>query len=182
MSSEILYCENCKQPFCETCVGSSRWCSEECEKIANHEDEEEEEEEYNSEISGGTRWVTLTREFIKLHSGTTGNAWTKKQLAVLRVPWPPPKGWLNSLIGKKISIEDAKLFAALQNKPQPIISLAVVMEKEQLYWHSDCIEKIYSLDEAEREVEKLRVEAPGVGWAYERCDNCKHHHIFRLPG
>lgn len=38
------------------------------------------------------------------------NGWTAAQLAVLNVPWPPPKGWKKALIGREIDDMTAKAF------------------------------------------------------------------------
>lgn len=48
--------------------------------------------------------VTLTGEL--LHSLATGNnkaGWTRAQLKILGVKWPPKKGWLTRKIGDKIT-------------------------------------------------------------------------------
>ena len=41
--------------------------------------------------------VVLTKELIKA-ARTTNGGLTKKQLAAIGVPWPPPKGWQESKI------------------------------------------------------------------------------------
>jgi hypothetical protein len=40
------------------------------------------------------------------------SGWTRAQLAVLGIPWPPPKGWRANLIGRLISEDTAEEFAA----------------------------------------------------------------------
>lgn len=43
----------------------------------------------------------VTSEWIHAHSSRAGG-WTAKQLALLGVAWPPQKGWIGTLVGKKI--------------------------------------------------------------------------------
>ena len=43
----------------------------------------------------------IEEDIKRLRTGRGG--WTRKQLAGLGVPWPPPKGWKNKLLGKKIT-------------------------------------------------------------------------------
>jgi hypothetical protein len=60
------------------------------------------------------KWLV---ENTTLRSRGTGRcAWTKAQLEVVGVDWPPLKGWKNRIIGKKISIEDALRFKNYANK------------------------------------------------------------------
>lgn len=56
--------------------------------------------------------MVITREWIGQHA--TGEAgWTRKQLAVLGVSWPPMKGWRSRLIGTRVSPEVAQAFERL---------------------------------------------------------------------
>ena len=49
--------------------------------------------------------ITLTSE--NLHQlGTNNCGFTKAQIEALGFNWPPKKGWLKSLIGKTMSIEE----------------------------------------------------------------------------
>ena len=53
--------------------------------------------------------VVVTREFIM--SGRSPNgAWTRAQLALIGVPWPPVNGWISGVIGTRLSQSDASLF------------------------------------------------------------------------
>lgn len=56
-------------------------------------------------VNSPTR-IRLTRENLHQLSGSpSGDGFTKKQLELLGFPWPPPKGWLTSLIGTEIERE-----------------------------------------------------------------------------
>ena len=56
--------------------------------------------------------MKVTREFIL--SGKSGaGGWTKRQLQILGVGWPPPKRWMKRVEGKTISDSAAKEFIAL---------------------------------------------------------------------
>jgi hypothetical protein len=56
--------------------------------------------------------MKLTREII--HSaGTRGEGFNRAQLALLKVPWPPQKGWLANLVGQEVSDEDWQLILRL---------------------------------------------------------------------
>jgi hypothetical protein len=55
--------------------------------------------------------VTLTAELIhSASSHPSGDGFTKEQLAVLGISWPPSKGWLSALIGQTIPLEKFTLF------------------------------------------------------------------------
>lgn len=56
--------------------------------------------------------MLITREWIKKH-GTGENGWTRKQLVVLGVQWPPEKGWLSTLVGRWIDADVAQAFERL---------------------------------------------------------------------
>lgn len=57
--------------------------------------------------------IILTKELIhSASSHPSGDGFTKAQLAVLGISWPPKTGWLNALIGKSVPSET---FAAFQN-------------------------------------------------------------------
>lgn len=56
-----------------------------------------------------TLMLTLTHELIE--SGMTPRgAWTRAQLAVLGVSWPPRRGWKEALVGKQLSESAYGLF------------------------------------------------------------------------
>ncbi|MDG1752587.1 MAG: hypothetical protein P8I03_13140 [Thalassotalea sp.] len=55
--------------------------------------------------------IKLSKELIEM--GRTGNGgYTKKQLKVLGVDWPPAKGWLKAMIGTEIEQEKYDKFVA----------------------------------------------------------------------
>lgn len=47
--------------------------------------------------------MIVTENWIRDNATRGGIGWTKSQLSALGVKWPPPKGWLESLIGKEIT-------------------------------------------------------------------------------
>jgi hypothetical protein len=49
---------------------------------------------------------TVTHQWLMLNQSRR-NAWTADQLQAINVPWPPPRGWMHSAIGREIS-DDAK--------------------------------------------------------------------------
>lgn len=55
------------------------------------------------------RGFVVTREWLHAH-GTAGRGWTRAQLAVLGVTWPPRKGWLSGLRGRVVPLEAARAF------------------------------------------------------------------------
>lgn len=57
--------------------------------------------------------IVLTKELIKA-ARTTNGGLTKKQLAAIGVPWPPPKGWQESKIGTMITKEQLKRFQTIE--------------------------------------------------------------------
>jgi hypothetical protein len=58
--------------------------------------------------------IVVTKEFLLKHR-TINNAWISKQLSLLDVSWPPKKGWIKKVIGKKLSKEDSLLFSNYKN-------------------------------------------------------------------
>lgn len=57
--------------------------------------------------------IILTKELI-IAARTTNGGLTKKQLAAIGVPWPPPKGWQESKIGTMITEEQLKRFQTIE--------------------------------------------------------------------
>jgi hypothetical protein len=56
--------------------------------------------------------VVITNDLIA--AGMTGNGgWTRIQLALIGVSWPPPKGWRRRAIGRRIPKDDAERFVAI---------------------------------------------------------------------
>lgn len=59
--------------------------------------------------------ATITDELL-LEAASDRHGYTRKQLAIIGVPWPPPRGWKRGVVGKPISGEDAKLFVSLKKR------------------------------------------------------------------
>jgi hypothetical protein len=57
--------------------------------------------------------IILTRELLH-HAATKGSGFNKLQFALLNVPFPPRKGWLNELIGLELSLETWERVEALR--------------------------------------------------------------------
>lgn len=55
--------------------------------------------------------VTITDDFIESGKSTAGG-FSKSQLALLGVPWPPVGGWKAEVIGQKITADAASRFLA----------------------------------------------------------------------
>jgi hypothetical protein len=62
--------------------------------------------------------VTVTAELIAAGRSERGG-WSKAQLALLGVPWPPPAGWKAEVIGRAISKPDADRFVQLRGGELP---------------------------------------------------------------
>jgi len=57
--------------------------------------------------------VVVTDELI-LRGRSVGGGWTKAQLALLGVSWPPQKGWKSRVIGQQIADSAADEFINLK--------------------------------------------------------------------
>ncbi|MEO9871177.1 hypothetical protein [Ekhidna sp.] len=53
--------------------------------------------------------MIVTKKFIEEGRSKNGG-WSKKQLELLGISWPPEKGWQDRLNGKEISDENAEQF------------------------------------------------------------------------
>lgn len=58
--------------------------------------------------------VRVTAELIEAGRSARGG-WSKLQLALLRVPWPPPSGWKTTVIGQVLGRVEADRFVALRD-------------------------------------------------------------------
>ena len=60
--------------------------------------------------------ITITKSLI--HSvATLRGGWTREQLEILGVPWPPASGWMDRIIGKKhITAADLSKLTELSDK------------------------------------------------------------------
>ena len=61
--------------------------------------------------------VLVTREFIMQGRSERGG-WTKDQLALLGVTWPPEAGWIQRVVGKEIYAEAASAFVDRDSCPR----------------------------------------------------------------
>jgi hypothetical protein len=62
--------------------------------------------------------VPVTAELIAAGRSQRGG-WSKAQLALLGVPWPPPAGWKGEVIGRAISKAAADRFVELRDEGLP---------------------------------------------------------------
>ncbi len=53
----------------------------------------------------------VDRAFLQAHKAGTGS-WTRKQLEILGVAWPPVKGWTHQTYGKKLTKAQVEAFIA----------------------------------------------------------------------
>jgi hypothetical protein len=58
--------------------------------------------------------VRVTAELIEAGCSRHGG-WTRRQLGLLGVPWPPQHGWKQAAIGRRICASDANYFLALKD-------------------------------------------------------------------
>lgn len=59
--------------------------------------------------------IEITYKLIEDGRSSNGG-WSRYQLALLGVSWPPPLGWQKEVVGRSMSEEDAILFVDLKNK------------------------------------------------------------------
>jgi hypothetical protein len=55
--------------------------------------------------------MIITKDFIEQHK-TVNGAWTRQQLFVLGIQWPPRHGWMRSVIGRELTPEQVAAFIA----------------------------------------------------------------------
>ena len=73
-----------------------------------------------------TGWVRVAREdILRLRSAAGG--WSRAQLALLGVPWPPPAGWLDQLEGSLVS-RDVLRRCGEMRKQRPARDRATTMD------------------------------------------------------
>lgn len=61
----------------------------------------------------GEELVAVTTELIEAGQSDRGG-WSKAQLALLGVSWPPPPGWKGEVIGRLVPQADAERFVQLR--------------------------------------------------------------------
>lgn len=59
--------------------------------------------------------VEITNQFLERWK-TKNGGWTKKQLMLLKITWPPTKGWKERVIGITISMQEANEFKNISEK------------------------------------------------------------------
>lgn len=60
----------------------------------------------------------ITKGWLREFSRNGQAGWNAKQLALLGITWPPPKGWLGDLLGQPISDDIRQQFEQLAGKSQ----------------------------------------------------------------
>ena len=59
--------------------------------------------------------LVVISEDLLLRGRSEKGAWTREQLALIGVGWPPAKGWKKVVIGREIAATDADAFISLSN-------------------------------------------------------------------
>jgi hypothetical protein len=62
--------------------------------------------------------VQLNREVVEAGKSRNGG-WSEQQLLCLGVAWPPPKGWIDTVVGTFHSYETVRAFLDLRDKHLP---------------------------------------------------------------
>jgi len=65
------------------------------------------------------RQVTLTEQNI-MDGASRFGAWSKVQLALIGVSWPPKKGWKEKVIGRSIDEDDLSKFLSLKDRHKEV--------------------------------------------------------------
>ncbi len=60
--------------------------------------------------------MKLTKQFIMDHR-TKNGAWTREQLRIIGVNWPPVKGWQSLIAGKELTLAEEVEFIRAKDKP-----------------------------------------------------------------
>lgn len=58
----------------------------------------------------------VTREWLKAQASSKGSGFTRNQLAVVGIGWPPLKGWVENLVGSVITDEQKLKFEQCSGK------------------------------------------------------------------
>lgn len=59
--------------------------------------------------------MLITEQVLKDAESING-AWSRKQLEIIGVKWPPPKGWKKKILGTEIEYSKIKKLLSLKNK------------------------------------------------------------------
>ena len=60
--------------------------------------------------------MKLTKQFLQDHRTKSG-AWTREQLRIIGVNWPPVKGWQSLIAGKELTGAEVAEFIRAKDKP-----------------------------------------------------------------
>ncbi|MDC0637477.1 hypothetical protein OAP25_02130 [Flavobacteriaceae bacterium] len=60
--------------------------------------------------------MKLTKQFL-LDNRTKSGAWTREQLRIIGVNWPPVKGWQSLVAGKELTGAEVAEFIRAKDKP-----------------------------------------------------------------
>jgi len=67
--------------------------------------------------------MKVTLEFLHANSShPSGQGWTKKQLSILGVDWPPRKGWIDDVVEIELTDEQAAEFISMRHRPKMGVS------------------------------------------------------------
>lgn len=58
--------------------------------------------------------MVVTKDFILAYKTDRG-AWTRAQLSLLGVDWPPRAGWMQRVVGMELNDSDAEAFMIARN-------------------------------------------------------------------
>ena len=62
--------------------------------------------------------MIITKDYLDRNKTTKG-AYTRRQLSILGIAWPPIKGWKSLILGKVLTSDEANEFEAAKNiKPK----------------------------------------------------------------
>ena len=75
--------------------------------------------------------MVITKDYL-LTNRTKRQAWTKRQLNILGVDYPPRKGWMNDLEGIEITEEQHKAFSKYANRNAPKAPITSALGKFKL--------------------------------------------------
>lgn len=86
------------------------------------------------------RQVTLTQDHVYAGASRFG-AWSKVQLALLGVAWPPKHGWKEKILGKPIDEDDLERFLSLKNKHKEVAGIPGSRKAQQEEYHNIAMRK-----------------------------------------
>lgn len=54
--------------------------------------------------------MKITEKWLMDHATKHGSGWTREQLRLIGVAWPPPRGWKRAMIGVHVAEDLARRF------------------------------------------------------------------------